>query len=140
MSKPELKAEAAKLFVTFVSYMHAMVFDPRGAAEVVKEPPEGTTGEAAEEWRRVAPRLLALDRLRPKEIVGLHGYVHAYKFWREMQRKVKNGVDGYAEFEREMHNRVKQWARGFGFFLSDDGGMNLDQPLPLIPSKKRRAK
>jgi phage terminase small subunit len=138
---------AAKFFNSFVSYMTAFAADAeRFASDGLLRPPKGTLNPiGAQEWRRVAPRLYAMDRLLPREIIGLHAYCASFSYWfalRQRAETFKHDVarqDCYVAIKdhlEQSQRNLKQIARSFGFFLDDSGRMNLEQPLPL----KRRSK
>jgi phage terminase small subunit len=146
-----MNALAADYFKSFMEYMAVFAkdedaFSKRG----LLSPPRGTMDKlAAGEWRRVAPKLYEMDRLWPREIIGLHAYCTAYAHWFAMNQKaetLKNDTAKaklYVEFKSyvdQAHAHLKQSARGFGFFLDDSGRMNLNQPLPLQPKPKKAKK
>jgi hypothetical protein len=60
-----LKGDAAELFVELLTYMHKAATDPAGIAEVIKTPPASIKGDAAKEWKCVAPALAKWAVLLP---------------------------------------------------------------------------
>jgi hypothetical protein len=146
----KISVAGLKFLIKLGAYLLACAEGPAGFSKHIGQPPPTLRGAAAKEWRRVAARLYALDRLRPIEIFGLIGYCNTYAWWRKMLSKsesLKQKRRPLAEREIidglvvDAHNSLKQWARCFGFFLGE-AGMNLDQPLPLEPkrAKSRRGR
>lgn len=134
-----MSSRAADLLLSFTEYMLAFAKDPEAFSKsALLKAPAGTMDRvAAKEWRRVAPRLYEMDRLWPREIMGLHFYCTSFSHWLEWTQKAKT-LPELREYVDEAHAHLKQAARNFGFFLDDSGRMNLEQPLPLIPKKAKR--
>jgi hypothetical protein len=134
-----MSTRAAELLLSFTEYMLAFGKDPEEFSKSgLEHPPKNTMDQrAAEEWARVAPTLYEMDRLWPREVLGLHSYCVAYSHWFEMNRKSES-VPELREYVGEAHAHLKQTARGFGFFLDDTGRMNLTQPLPLQLKRKTK--
>jgi len=135
----KVRSRAADLFMAFLSYMAEFAKDPDAFSKSgLLQAPAGTMDAiAAEEWARVAPRLYEMDRLSPREILGLHVYCAIFSSWRQLSQKAETLTELQPYVEKEFV-MLKQRARGFGFFLDDSGRMNLAQPLPLEPKKNRR--
>jgi hypothetical protein len=132
-----MNERATELFVSFLDYMATFAKDPEAFSRSgLLKPPENTMDEiAAEEWRRVAPRLYEIDRLWPRETLGLHAYCVAFSHWLTLSRKAET-LPELRPYVEEEFAHLKQMARSFGFFLDSTGRMNLKQPLPLELKKK----
>lgn len=82
------------------------------------------------------PRLYEMDRLWPREILGLHAYVTAYSHWFQLSKKAET-LSELRPHVDEAHAYLKQLARSFDFFLNNSSRMNLEQPLPLQTRHKK---
>lgn len=100
---------------------------------------------ARREWRRVAPVLRSLGRLRDIEQIGLEIYCSAFSEYHSLRREVaryeRQGrtVRGAKSALKAARRHCAQCALDFGFALDRAGKMNISHALPLA-TKHRRIK
>jgi phage terminase small subunit len=116
-----------------------------GSAGPVSDPHLSLDKVARQEWRRVAPVLHSLGRLKSIEQIGLELYCSAFSQYHSLRREVaryeREGrtVRGAKSALKTARRHCAECALNFGFALDREGKMNISHALPLA-TKHRRIK